>query len=125
MGRSLRRFATVALIVATAASAALLGTPKASADVICGSFGPAYRNVGTKIGPWNAYYSFWNTYSPARAYTAVRLDSSGGITYTHELPSGGLWSFSNGTDAYRQTGLALWYSNYTTMYMEMRSHTTC
>jgi hypothetical protein len=103
----------------------LLFAGTAAADVACGNTGGTLC-CGSQV--WlpirNVAVSYW-TGSAGHNYYARRHDSNDIITYDHYQYNGGNWSFDNGGDVYRGTGI--YYAGQTLInFAESQvSHTFC
>ena len=114
------------LVAAVAASSLLASAGVASADVACGNTGGTIC-CGSQV--WlpirNVAVSYWSAYPLGLHYYARRQNSSGELTYNHYQYNGGNWSFDNGVDMYRGTGIYRGGQPPQDFAISQVSHTSC
>jgi hypothetical protein len=114
------------LVAAVAASSLLVSAGVASADVACGNTGGTIC-CGSQV--WlpirNVAVSYWSGFPLGLHYYARRQNSSGELTYNHYQYNGGNWSFDNGVDVYRGTGIYRGGQPYQDFAISQVSHTSC
>jgi hypothetical protein len=104
---------------------ALIFASAAAADVVCGNTGGTIC-CGSQV--WlpirHVAVSYWSG-DAGKSYYARRRDSTGKLTYDYFKSTGGNWSFDNGVDAYRGTGIYRDGSTLMNFAMSQVSHTYC
>jgi hypothetical protein len=106
-------------------AAALVFIASASADVACGNAGGTICcSNQTWLPLRNVAVSYWYG-TPGLSYYARRQDDSGSLTYNHSQSTGGNWSFDNGVDVVRGTGIWRGPSAPMDFAISQASHTSC
>jgi hypothetical protein len=104
---------------------ALIFASAAAADVACGNTGGTIC-CGSQV--WlpirHVAVSYWYG-DPGKSYYARRRDSTGKLTYDYFKATGGNWSFDNGVDVYRGTGIYRDGSTLMNFAESQVSHTYC
>lgn len=106
--------------------AALSFAGSAAADVACGNTGGTICcSNQTWLPIRNVAVSYWTGNPAGLSYYARRQDSSGSLTYNSLRSSGGNWSFDNGVDVYRGTGIWRGPQAQMKLAISQASHTQC
>jgi hypothetical protein len=119
------RMIRLCILAAAIWLSALIFASAAAADVVCANTGGTIC-CGSQV--WlpiqHVAVSYWYG-DPGKAYYARRQDSNGSLTYNHFQSTGGNWSFDNGGDVYRGTGIYRGGSTLMNFAISQVSHTYC
>lgn len=114
----------IVFILASLAAVAI-GVSAATADVSCGNAGGTICcGNQTWLPLRNVAVSYWYG-DPGFHYYARRQDSSGTLTCNQYLYNGGNWSFDNGVDVVRGTGIYRGEQAQINFAISQASHTSC